>query len=298
MPAWSWIPITLAAAFAQTVRNASQRSLIEAVGTLGATLVRFLYGLPFTAIWLVVMWRVTGTLMPDFTPGFYLWVAVSAAAQLTNTALLLLAMKEGKFVVAVAFGKTEVLQAALFAIVFLQELPGWLSAIAMLIATAGVMVLSMPQVAQEPRWLTRATLYGLACGTFIALANVGARGAALTTHDVSPLLVGGWVVLLSQASQSVALSAYLAWRKPEALATLIRSWRVSTLAGSTGALSSIGWSTAVAMRRVADVRTLGLVEVLFSYVVSRKLFKESLALRDIVGLALVVLGVVIVTYKL
>ncbi|HTQ01217.1 MAG TPA: EamA/RhaT family transporter, partial [Casimicrobiaceae bacterium] len=42
-----WIPITIFAAFAQTVRNAAQRHLVSELGTLGATLVRFLYGLPF-----------------------------------------------------------------------------------------------------------------------------------------------------------------------------------------------------------------------------------------------------------
>jgi hypothetical protein len=37
-------PITIWAAFAQTVRNAAQRHLTAELGTLGATLVRFLYG--------------------------------------------------------------------------------------------------------------------------------------------------------------------------------------------------------------------------------------------------------------
>jgi hypothetical protein len=53
---WAWIPITLGAALAQTLRNAAQRSLTGDLGALGATLVRFLYGLPFAALWLVVAW--------------------------------------------------------------------------------------------------------------------------------------------------------------------------------------------------------------------------------------------------
>ena len=47
MPAaWLWIPVTIWAAFAQTIRNAAQRHLTAELGTLGATLVRFLYGMP------------------------------------------------------------------------------------------------------------------------------------------------------------------------------------------------------------------------------------------------------------
>ena len=54
---WLWIPIVLWAALAQTARNAAQRSLVAQAGTLGATLARFLYGLPFAAIWVAVRMR-------------------------------------------------------------------------------------------------------------------------------------------------------------------------------------------------------------------------------------------------
>src|SRR5438105_1728781 len=47
MPGWSWIPLVLAAAAAQTVRNAAQRNLTSSAGTLPATFLRFFYGLPF-----------------------------------------------------------------------------------------------------------------------------------------------------------------------------------------------------------------------------------------------------------
>ena len=49
-PDWLWIPITLAASGAQTARNAAQRQLTGTLGGVGATLVRFLYGLPITAL--------------------------------------------------------------------------------------------------------------------------------------------------------------------------------------------------------------------------------------------------------
>ena len=47
MASWAWIPIVVGAALMQTIRNAAQRSLVADLGTLAATLVRFLYGLPF-----------------------------------------------------------------------------------------------------------------------------------------------------------------------------------------------------------------------------------------------------------
>ena len=59
-PEWLWIPVTVWAAFAQTLRNAAQRSLTAELGTLGATLVRFLYGLPFALLWLYGVHAIAG----------------------------------------------------------------------------------------------------------------------------------------------------------------------------------------------------------------------------------------------
>jgi hypothetical protein len=57
------------------------------------------------------------------------------------------------------------------------------------------------------------------------------------------------------------------------------------------ALASIGWLTAAALRPAVDVRTLGLVEVFFSYLVSRQFFQERMSVREGTGLVLVLAGV-------
>ena len=50
VPPWLWVALTLVAATAQTFRNAAQRSLTGSLGAVGATHVRFLFGLPFGLI--------------------------------------------------------------------------------------------------------------------------------------------------------------------------------------------------------------------------------------------------------
>jgi hypothetical protein len=59
------------------------------------------------------------------------------------------------------------------------------------------------------------------------------------------------------------------WRSPASLRATATAWHVSLVAGSAGALASVGWFTAFAP--AANVRTLGMVEVVFSYLVSHKL---------------------------
>lgn len=298
--AWAWIPIVVWAAFAQTVRNAAQRSLTGAVGTLPATLVRFLYGLPCAALWLLLVWRGQGGgALPGLAPGYVGWLAGGAVAQLGATAALLMAMKERNFIVAVTWSKTEVLQVALFGALFLGELPGWVSLAAMAIAVAGVVVLSRPPGGVAGRWSGRAVAWGLASGALFALSAVGFRGAALQlAGTMSPWIVGAWGVLWAQLLQSLLLGGWLVLRDRAGLAAIARAWRLSLMAGSMGALASIGWFTAMALRPAADVRTLGMLEVMFSYAVSRRVFHEALSARERWGLLLVVAGVAVVCAQL
>ena len=55
-----WIPVTLLASSAQTLRNAMQRDLIGALGAVGAAQVRFLFGLPFAVMFLAGLLVATG----------------------------------------------------------------------------------------------------------------------------------------------------------------------------------------------------------------------------------------------
>jgi drug/metabolite transporter (DMT)-like permease len=308
LAAWAWIPIVVGAAAAQTARNAAQRTLTAQVGTLGATLVRFLYGLPFAALAVALLQGLSGAplALPAFNAAFFAWVAFGAVSQIAATAFLLGAMKERNFIVAVTYSKTEVLQVALFAALFLHEVPAWLTLLAIGVASVGVVMLSMPQAAGKPGtvgepargWGGRVAMLGLASGAGFALSAVGYRGAALQLPGLAPWLAAAWGVLCAQALQSLLLGGWLALRSPEALRGIRKAWRISLLAGGMGALASLGWFTGFAMRPAADVRTLGLVEVLFSYLVSRRLFREKLGLAEQVGLALVAIGLVVVCARL
>ena len=296
---YAWVPIVIWAALAQTARNAAQRSLVAQAGTLGATLARFLYGIPFAAAWVALLHLVpmTAGSVPPFNAGYIGWLLLGAIGQVAATVFLLLAMKQRNFVVGVAYSKTDALQVALFGAVFLLEIPGWVTLLAIGLATAGVILLSLPQKASAPiadakSWTGAAALYGLASGAGFALSSVGYRGAALQLPDVSPWLISGWGVLIAQSVQTAMLGGWLAVRSPQSLKATVTAWRVSLLAGATGAAASLGWFGAFALTSAANVRTLGMVEVVFSLVVSHRFLRERLTRGEMAGLALVVVGLV------
>ena len=115
--AWLWIPVTVWAAFAQTIRNAAQRHLTAELGTLGATLVRFFYGVPFAALWMAGVLAHTGSALPATGATFLACVLFGCVAQVGATALLLAVMQERNFALGVAYSKSEVVQVAIFGLI-------------------------------------------------------------------------------------------------------------------------------------------------------------------------------------
>lgn len=297
-PAWTWIALTIMAAFAQTLRNAAQRRVSGTQGPLPATLTRFVFGLPFAALWLWLVMRQTGS-EPAFNASFALWCAFGAVGQLFATAFLLVAMSHRNFVVSVVYSKTEVVQLAVFSWLVLGDaLPG-ASMVAVIIATVGVIVLSTDLKSLKSLTFLRdlgtpAAGWGFASGAAFAVSVIGYRGAALSVPETPPFLAAAFGLVFAQALQSVLLSTWLWFRQPGALKALAGEWRISLAAGLLGTIASVGWFTSFALHSGAEVRTLGMVEILFSYAVSRKLLKEKVSGAEIAGGAMVMAGVALI----
>jgi drug/metabolite transporter (DMT)-like permease len=148
---------------------------------------------------------------------------------------------------------------------------------------------------REHKVRSRSAGIGLASGACFAFSVIGYRGAALSLEGSSFLLAAAVSLAIAQLIQTVLLGGWLTWRNPAVLRATFRLWRPSLFAGFMGAAASVGWFTAFAIEPGAHVRTLGLIELLFSYVVSRKIFREKLTTLELSGIALLTVGVVVVT---
>lgn len=296
---WLWIPITIWAAFAQTLRNAVQRHLTGELGTLGATLVRFLYGVPFAALWLYAVHIGGDDPIPAATRAFEGWVVLGSVCQIAATALLLRTMTERNFALGVAYSKTELIQIAVFGLLFLGDQVSLGTAVAIALGTVGVLLLSPVDRAHPFRalatgWTSRPAILGFSSGTGFALAAVGYRGAALALHDAAFTMAAAYTLIAALLIQTIMLGGWLLVRRTPVFLRVLRAWRHASFAGFMGAAASAGWFTAMTIEPVARVRTLGLVELLFSYVVSRRVFRERLHPSELLGMGLLALGLVVV----
>jgi drug/metabolite transporter (DMT)-like permease len=285
---WLWAVFTIIAAAAQTVRNAAQRELTGTLGTVGATHVRFLFGCPFALLILAGV-LLSGAALPRPGLDFWPWALAGALMQIAATALMLAAMSERSFVVAIAYIKTEPIQVALFGLLFLGDRVSAGMAAAIAIATAGVIVMSLKSgpAGGGPR----ATILGLSAGACFALSAIGFRGAILSLHDPSYQMAATFTVVTGLVIQAVLLSLYLALHDRAVLAAIVKSWRPSLFAGFMGATASQFWFLALALATAASVRTLALVEVLFAQAISRFVFKQPVSAREGVGIVMIVIGV-------
>jgi drug/metabolite transporter (DMT)-like permease len=292
---WLWVAFTLIAAASQTARNAMQRELIVTLGTLGATHVRFLFGFPFALMFLIGLVAVTGMVLPHPELAFWPWVLAGSVTQILATALMLAAMGHRSFVVAIAYIKTEPVQVAVFGFVFLGDALTLPMIIAIVVATAGVIIMSF-----KPRGGARAdalpTLLGLGSGAMFALSAVTYRGAILGLEGTSFVMAATFTLVIGIAMTASLLSLYLALREPKVLVAIVKAWRPSVFAGALGALASEFWFLAFAIATAASVRTLGLVEVLFAQAISSFVFKQPTSRREAAGIVLVVLGVALLVW--
>jgi drug/metabolite transporter (DMT)-like permease len=242
-----------------------------------------------------VVLLVTGQPMPSPPAAFWPWVLLGAGAQIVATATMLATMNSRSFVVTIAYIKTEAIQAAAFGLIFLGDpvTPGMIAAI--LIATAGVVAVSLKGKGAIEGGIGPVAL-GLFSGAMFAISAVGYRGAILSLGLQSFVVAATFTVTTGLLFQSGLLTLYLALWDRAVLSAIVKAWRPSLFAGFMGATASELWFLAFALASVANVRTLALIEVLFAQGISLFVFKQPTSRRDAIGIALIVAGVLLLIW--
>lgn len=293
-----WVPITLAAAFLQFVRTAMQKSLTAQLSVNGATFARFFYGFPLAIAYLLGLHLAGGLEVPSPPPIFFAYCAVAAVAQIVATSLLIHLFSLRNFAVGTTYSKTEAIQTALFGIVVLGDplSPGGF--VAILIGVIGVMTMSQAGKGGSAArrllaWTEPSALIGIGSGSLFAVTAVAIRAAALSLGGDDFLIQAALTLAVIIVLQTILLGAYLGLREPGQLARVLATWRLSALVGLTGVLGSAGWFTAMTLQNAAYVRTLGQVELVFTFLAAHYLFKERIHKVEVLGVALIVASIVL-----
>jgi drug/metabolite transporter (DMT)-like permease len=295
MPPLLWVPVTVAAAGFQVARNALQRGLMPATGPWGATLVRFLFGLPFSLVFAGVAQALTAGPPLSFTPTFWVAALAGAVTQVLATASLLVAMRRAGFAVGTALQQSSLPLSAVVGLVVFHDTLRPVAWLGVAVTTAGLAALTWPSAdATGPQPVTGA-LFGLVSGLCFGVSLNAIRHAGLALAPTRPVVSALVSVAVVQAAQSAALTAWLAARDRKSLWALVAGWRQSVAAGFCGACASAGWFLALNLSAAAPVRAVGVVEAPMAALAGRRLFAERLGWRQILAGVGVLAGVLMTT---
>ena len=291
-----WIPVTLLAALAQTVRFGLQRQLkTTRLSSTGATLARYLYSVPLAGFGAVIYAAVTGQVWPALTLGFWGYLTLGGGTQILATVCMMGLFARRNFSVGIAFTKTTVLMAVPVGWVLLGDTASLWGILAIFIGFVGVVILSdipSDSGAGFARRITNpATGLDLAAGFLFALAGVGYRGAVLEMGAIDPVFRALFSLACATVLQTAVLTVWMHAREPGEVTRVIKAWRIAGLVGIASMIGSTCWFIAFAMQNVAYVNALGQVELLFSLALTVFVFKEKISAREVQGGVLLMVSI-------
>jgi len=269
------------------------------MGTSGATMTRFIYAIPFAALYAILLHTQAGFDWPTPNWTFAIYTMLGGLTQISATALLVYLFALRNFAVGTTFSKTETVQAAIFGAVVLSDPLSVGAGFAILVSLIGVVALSVARESSMTlgtiftSWTSKPALIGLASGACFGISAVSYRAASLSLGGEGFLMQAGFTLACVTVFQTLVMTAYLLITDPSELVRVLKSWRISVWVGLSGMAASAGWFTAMTIQNAAYVRALGQIELIFTFAVSVILFKEKPNMKEISGILLVCSGILI-----
>ena len=292
-----WVIITILAAFSQNLRSAFQKKLQNDLSDIGATNVRFLFGLPFAIIYFLFLhnsYEVTLTSIPN---KFILFTILGGVSQIIATFLLLKIFNYKNFAVGTTYSKTEPIQALFFSILILGETISYMGMIGIIIGIFGVIFISYKsdKLSYDNKPDSKTSIYlGLLSGALFGIAAVMFRGASLSLNLDNLLYSSGLTLLVALFIQTTLLGIYLIITDKNQILLSFDNLKDCTIVGFFGALASMCWFYAMSIQNVAYVRALGQIELVFTILMTLIYFKEKISFREIIGICFILIGITVI----
>lgn len=295
-----WIAICFISAFFQAIRNGLQKSITNIFPVEIVTWTRFLFGLPYAVLFFILLHSLHFHL--HFIPNeFYLYCLIGSSAQLLGNLMLMALFSHRNFVVGITYSKSEALLSALLGAFLFGEYITMGGVAAIVLGFFGIILISMVEQHKSIRSYFKAlikpsALLGLGCGIGYAMSGLMIRKANLSLEADHIIMRASYTLVIMLTLQSMMLGSWILLKHRAALSTLRSGLRKANLIGLSSTLSSIGWFTAFCLAKAPYVMAVGQIEVLFSVVMTHKIFKESVNKLELSGMLMVVGSIVLLMF--
>ena len=274
----NWIIVTIFGAFFQNLRSSLQKKLNKNLSTVASTYVRFVFALPFASLLFFLYFKNLEIINEILSQtNFLYYVILASVFQIIFTFVLLYLFKFSNFVVGTSLSKTEVIQVAIFEYFILKDKLNILGITGIIIATLGVIIMTIKDLKLFfNNFFSKTTLIGLISGLFLGLSVVYFRAAALSLENFSSNFEKALSTLfIGLIIQTFIITVYLLIFERSEFKKLYNNKLESCFAGFAGFMATMSWFYAFTLMQASFIRALGQIEIFFSYLSSKYLFKEK-----------------------
>ena len=291
-----WAIFAVLAAFFQNLRTSLQKKLNKNLSIVASTYVRFAFALPFALIVFIFNFgnfNIISTVLNQ--SNFFYYTFLGSVIQITFTITLLYLFRFSNFVVGTSLSKTEVIQIAIFEYIILKDKLNLFGVLGIIIATIGVIMISIKDLRLFfKNFFSKVTLIGLGAGLLLGLSVVYFRAAALSLENFSSNFDKAFMtVFFALIIQTTVITIYLVIFERTEFKKFLENKFEIFLAGLSGFLATLSWFFAFTLIQASFVRALGQIEIFFSYVSSKYLFKEKITFIEILGVLTFIAGATI-----
>ena len=289
----NWVIFTVLAAFFQNLRTSLQKRLNKNLSLVASAYVRFAFALPFAFIIFFINFRSLDIVQIILDQNnFIYYTFLGAIFQVIFTLLLLYLFKFSNFVVGTSLSKTEVIQIAIFEYIILKDKLNLFGIIGIIVATIGVIVITIKDVKLFFRnFFSKVTLIGLTTGLILGLSVVYFRAAALSLENFSSNFDKAITTLFfGLFIQTAVVTTYLLIFEKSEFKKFYQNKVEICFTGLSGFLATLSWFFAFTLIQASFVRAVGQIEILFSYMSSKYLFKEKITFIEIMGIIIFISG--------
>ena len=296
----NWIVTSVMGAFFQNARSSIQKKLNTEMSLMASTYVRFAFSLPILfVVFFIYFGNFNYFIISVQNSNFITYVILASVLQISFTLLFLYLLKFTNFLIGTALSKTEVIQIAFFEFIILKDYLNFYALLGIMISTIGVIIFSTKDLKNIINgFFSKSTVVGLLCGTLLALSVVFYRGSMefleFTNKNFDRALLTLFAATIIQTS---LITFYLLLFEITEFKKIKSNIKLSSLAGFFGFSATISWFYSFSLVQAALVRAVGQIELLFSYISSRFMFKEKVRYIEIFGIIIFIFGLILVIFN-
>jgi drug/metabolite transporter (DMT)-like permease len=290
-----WVLLALGAGLLQSARNGFARSLVGSISPVLNSWARFAFNLPFSTTLVAVLVLARGA--PTASLRFYALSLATGLAQLLGSVSLIAAFRHASFARSIVLHKLEVLFTAVLGAALFSETPTTLAWLGILVSVGGVVAMAPGAVRSR---FGAGSVLAVAAGLLLAIVGFFLKAAIDELVRLNPRVGAARFELAAHTlfhvtwMEVLLLTAWLLYARREELALVPRHWPRMVLQGSFGFSASLGWFWAYSLTFVAYVKAVGQVESVAAVLYSLLIWKEAEVSRQVPGMALTLVGIVLV----